>query len=158
MNIVGCIIFFIAGIIAVKLTKWAFAREPKDYSLCDTAVGEVCGTEDFCGERWIVSFLDKNGNEVLGMDDYIVIYTSFWDRHDYKSPIRRSEEQIYYYPCTENSRYIIGNKEVKYYIHFRNEEYYELAKHKRQIYPRYGAVVGGLFMIAGLLILVSGYR
>ena len=84
---------FIAGIMAVKLTKVVMTKETKDYSVWDTAIGKVGHTEDFYGDRWIVSFIDKTGSEVIGMDDKIA-YSSF--SHKYKRPVFGSEEQIYY--------------------------------------------------------------
>lgn len=52
MNIVGCILFVIAGIIAIKISGVTKKQGLSDYSKCNTAIGKVTHTEDCCGDRW----------------------------------------------------------------------------------------------------------
>lgn len=48
MNIVGCILFVIAGIIAIKVSGVTKKQGLSDYSKCNTAIGKVTHTEDCC--------------------------------------------------------------------------------------------------------------
>ena len=52
MNIVGCILFVIAGIIVIKVSGVTKKQGLSDYSKCNTAIGKVTHTEDSCGDRW----------------------------------------------------------------------------------------------------------
>ena len=45
MNIVGCILFVIAGIIAIKVSGVTKKQGLSDYSKCNTAIGKVTHTE-----------------------------------------------------------------------------------------------------------------
>lgn len=153
MNIVGCIIFIIAAIIAVKVTKITKKQGLDDYSECSTAIGKVTHTEDFCGDRWIVYFTDDMGRNCVGMDD-IIAASSFSDK--YKRPAVGSEEKIYYYPRTDNSLYKINNDGVEYYIHFCNEDLHELQRHVTKRTCIIGNVIGIIFMFCALLILIFG--
>lgn len=71
MNIVGCILFVIAGIIVIKVSGVTKKQGLSDYSKCNTAIGKVTHTEDCCGDRWIVYFTDDSGRKLVGMDDII---------------------------------------------------------------------------------------
>ena len=74
MNIVGCILFVIAGIIAIKVSGVTKKQGLSDYSKCNTAIGKVTHTEDCCGDRWIVYFTDDSGRKQVGMDDIIAAF------------------------------------------------------------------------------------
>lgn len=146
MNIVGAIIFIGIGIIIItKVYKLLKYDEDTDYTKYPVAIGTVLGTE--FDERWIVSFIDKTGEEVLGMDDFLACSTFFKDK--YSLPKRRTKEKVYYWKYEENSQYSINHKEIKYYIHFCNEDMYELAKkqNKRELI---------IFVFIGLAFIVSG--
>lgn len=104
MNIVGCILFVIAGIIAIKVSGVTKKQGLSDYSKCNTAIGKVTHTEDCCGDRWIVYFTDDSGRKQVGMDD-IIAASSFSNK--YKRPTLGTDEQVYYYPRTDNSIYRI---------------------------------------------------
>lgn len=153
MNIVGCVLFIIAGILAIIFPRIGKKQGLEDYSGCATAMGEVAGTEDFCGERWMVCFTDANGREVLGMDDVIAV-SSF--SHKYKRPKRRTTEAVYYYPRTENGFFKLNGRRVEYYIHFCNEDLYELQKHVTKRDCVIGILLGIAFMICAVLILIFG--
>lgn len=100
MNIVGCILFVIAGIIAIKVSGVTKKQGLSDQSKCNTAIGKVTHTEDCCGDRWIVYFTDDSGRKQVGMDD-IIAASSFSNK--YKRPISGTDEQVYYYTRTDNS-------------------------------------------------------
>lgn len=151
MNVVGCIIFIIAGIIAIKVSGVTMKQGLDDYSKCNTAIGKVTHTEDFCGDRWIVYFSDDTGKNLVGMDDIIAV-SSFFDK--YKRPISGTEEQVYYYPKTNNSLYQINNDKVEYYIHFCNEDLYELQRHVAKRTSIIGNVIGIILVFCAFLILI----
>lgn len=153
MNIVGCILFIIAGIIAIKISGVTKRQGLNDYSKCNTAIGKVTHTEDLCGDRWIVYFTDDMGRNLVGMDD-IIAASSFSDK--YKRPVSGAEEQVYYYPRTDSSIYQINHDSVDYYIHFCNEDLYELQRHVANRTDIFGKIIGCILIFAALLILILG--
>lgn len=152
MNIVGCIIFIIAGIIAVEFPKVSKSQGLKDYSKCRVAEGIVIGTLDFYGERWAVYFTDEKGREVLGMDD-VIAESSF--SHKYKRPVSKTEEKVYYYPMKDNGSITLNGKKAEYYIHFCNDDLYELQKHVVKRSCIIGKVVGCILVVCAILILIK---
>ena len=111
MNIVGCILFVIAGIIVIKVSGVTKKQGLSDYSKCNTAIGKVTHTEDCCGDRWIVYFTDDSGRKLVGMDD-IIAASSFSNK--YKRPISGTDERVYYYPRTDNGIYRINQDSVEF--------------------------------------------
>lgn len=77
MNILGCIIFIIIGIIIILFVPKALKYTDKDYSKYPITTGKVFHQHNFIGNRWIVSFLNEDGKEVLGMDNIISSYNTF---------------------------------------------------------------------------------
>lgn len=153
MNIVGCILFVIAGIIAIKVSEIIKRQGLSDYSKCNTAIGKVTHTEDCRGDRWIVYFTDDSGRKQVGMDD-IIAASSFSNK--YKRPISGTDEQIYYYPRISNRIYRINQDSVDYYIHFCNEDLYELQRHVANRTYIIGKIIGSSLIFAALLILIFG--
>ena len=80
MNIVG-IIFLIIGISEILIVPKMLKKEMKEYSKYPVQTGTVCHMEDFIGDRWIVSFIDETGKEVLGTID-VDIYNFFGTPYD----------------------------------------------------------------------------
>ena len=159
MNILGCIIFLIIGssiiIIATKIFKSEKkAYEEKDYSKYPVVIGTVYHMEDFIGNRWIIGFLDETGKEVLGMDDMISSNTFFPNK--YHIPKVGTKEKVYYWKYNENSNFSVNNQKVEYYIHFCNEELYDLQKKLKR--DAYFFIIGlGIFLIiCGILIGLFG--
>lgn len=153
MNIVGCILFVISGIIAIKVSGVTKKQGLSDYSKCNTAIGKVTHTEDCCGDRWIVYFTDDSGRKQVGMDD-IIAASSFSNK--YKRPTSGTDEQVYYYPRTDNGIYRINQDSVDYYIHFCNEDLYELQRHVANRTDIMGKIIGSCLIFAALLILIFG--
>lgn len=152
MNIVGAIIFWVAGFISIMLTR-VLKEENKDYSSYPVAVGTVLGTENFCGQRWVVRFTDLSGEEVLGMDD-VIGYSTFHPEN-YHLPKRKLQEKVYYYVRDDKSIYTINDKSVDYYIHFCDETLYELTKVKRKKSRISCITLGIVFVILGIVVLLQ---
>ena len=110
-------------------------------------------TEDCCGDRWIVYFTDDSGRKQVGMDD-IIAASSFSNK--YKGPTSGTDEKVYYYPRTDNSIYRINQDSVDYYIHFCNEDLYELQRHVANRTDIMGKIIGSCLIFAALLILIFG--
>lgn len=153
MNILGCILFTFAGILAIKFPGFAKETDTRNYSNCCTAMGRVSHVHDFGGDRWLVYFMDAMGKEVMGLDD-IIAASSFSKK--YKSPTFGSDERIYYYPISENVSYSINGEKILYYIHFCNEDLYERKRHEEKRSSVIGLLLGIVFIICALLILIFG--
>lgn len=153
MNILGCILFTFAGILVIKLRGTLKKEEKKDYAGCNTAIGTVSHTHDFYGDRWLVYFTDATGREVMGLDD-VIADSSF--SHKYRRPEFGLEEKIYYYPNPERGTYKINGHEVGYYIHFCNDDLYELHRHVVKRNNVMGWIFGIGLLICALLILLFG--
>lgn len=65
-------------------------------------------------------------------------------------------EKVYYYPRTDNSIYRINQDSVDYYIHFCNEDLYELQRHVANRTDIMGKIIGSCLIFAALLILIFG--
>lgn len=153
MNIIGCVMFFFAGILAIKFSRFFNEEGLNDYSNCPRAFGSVSHTHDFGGERWLVYFRDADGIERMGLDD-LMAESSF--SHKYKQPVFGSEEYVYYYPIPERHSYSINGEKIMYYIHFCNDDLYELQRHvvKKRIVA--GHIFGVVLWICAFLILMFG--
>ena len=150
MNILGCALCCIFGAIffaASKIVKRNGKYE--DYSKFPVTMGKIWHMEDFFGNRWIVSFTNEKGEEVLGMDDVISTNTIHPDK--YNIPKVWTMEKIYFWKYDSRGSCLnVSNKEVKYYIHFCNESYYNMGKDA----SRKSSVV---FMIVGIIIMILGF-
>lgn len=148
MNFFGLIFIFI-GLIILYFTK--NSNKPKrDYSKDSTVLATVLSTHDFSGQRWIVSFTDENGNEVLGMDDCIA--GSTFHPENYHIPVKNSEEQVYYWKLDRTKRnYSINGQPIEYFIHFCDETLYDLSKEKKKRSVSGIRIFAILFIIAGLV-------
>lgn len=104
-------------------------------------------------DRWIVYFTDDSGRKQVGMDD-IIAASSFSNK--YKGPTSGTDEKVYYYPRTDNSIYRINQDSVDYYIHFCNEDLYELQRHVANRTDIMGKIIGSCLIFAALLILIFG--
>lgn len=155
MNIVGFIIFIVLGtIVIVKVPKVLVYKKETDYSEYPVAIGTVNHTQDFCGDRWIVCFMDETGREVLGMDD-IISYGTF-SPEKYHIPKFGTKEKIFFWKDDSRSYYAINGKRVEYNIHFCNEDLYNLQRIKGKR-SAFFAVLFGLFLITcGFLIYFKG--
>lgn len=153
MNIVGFILFIIIAILSVKISDLLKEYGLDNYSNCNIAKGYVILTGNFYGERWIVEFNDETGRTVLGMDD-ITLANSF--SHKYEKPKRHSEELVYYYPKTDNGKFKINGKQIEYYIHFCNDDLYELRRHIDKRNCIIGRSMGIVFIVCAVLILLFG--
>ncbi|MEI3530404.1 MAG: hypothetical protein V8Q75_04960 [Bacilli bacterium] len=159
MNLLGCIIFLIIGtsimIMGSKMLKREKKEyEEKEYSKYPVAIGTVYHMEDFIGDRWIVVFIDETGKEVLGMDDMISSNTFFPNK--YHIPKVGTKEKIYYWKYDEKSNFSVNNQNIEYYIHFCNEDLYDLQK-KLKRDACFCAIGLGIFLIiCGILIGLFG--
>lgn len=124
-----------------------------EFTKCNTAIGTVTHTKDCCGDRCIVYFTDDSGRKQVGMYD-IIAASSFSNK--YKRPASGTDEQVYYYPRTDNSIYRINQDSVDYYIHFCNEDLYELQRHVANRTDIMGKIIGSCLIFAALLILIFG--
>jgi len=124
--------------------------EEKEYSKYPVAIGTVYHMEDFIGDRWIVGFIDEAGKEVLGMDDMISSDTFFPNK--YHIPKFGTKEKVYYWKYDEKSNFSVNNQNIEYYIHFCNEDLYDLQK-KLKRDACFCAIDLGIFLIiCGILI------
>lgn len=136
MSILGCSICLIIGISIILVAIKIFNNEKKnmnklDYSKYPVATGIVYHMEDFIGDRWTVGFLDETGKEVLGMDDMISSNTFFPNK--YHIPKIGLKEKIYYWKYDKKSNFSVNNQKNEYYIHFCNEELYDLQKKLKEM-------------------------
>lgn len=149
MNILG-IIFLIIGISEIVIVPKMLKGETKEYSKYPVATGTVCHMEDFIGDRWIVSFIDETGREVLGMDDMILTNTFFSNK--YHIPKVGTKEKVYYWKYDGESNFSVNNQNIEYYIHFCNEDLYDLQKKSKRD-ARFSSIGLGTFLIiCGILI------
>lgn len=153
MNLFGSIIFIILGVVIIIYIPQMLVYKGKNYPKFNKTIGKVEHMQDFCGNRWIVSFKDENGNEVLGMDDIISSYGTF-SPNKYNLPKLGKEEYIYYWKYKEKSQYSINHQKVEYYIHFCNENLYELQKIKGKRNSSLAIILGLFFIVCGVLIIL----
>lgn len=151
MNILGCIIFIIIGIIIILFVPKALKYTDKDYSKYPITTGKVFHQHNFIGNRWIVSFLNEDGKEVLGMDNIISSYNTF-NPEKYTMPKFGTEEKIYFWKYDNESQFGINNQKIEYYIHFCNENLYSLQITKCKRHSIIAIILGLLFIIFGILI------
>ena len=151
MKIFGCIIFFIIGILIILFVPELLKYKNEDYSKYPVTTGKVCHKQDFIGDRWIVSFLDENGQEVLGMDNIISSYSTF-SPEKYTIPKVGMEEKIYFWKNNDKSKFSINNQKIEYYIHFCNEKLYSLQITKGKRHSIVAIIIGITFIIFGIFI------
>lgn len=155
MNIFGCIIFLIIGILIILFVPKLLNHKNEDYSKYPVTTGKVCHQHDFIGNRWIVSFLDENGKEVLRMDNIISSYNTF-SPEKYTIPKVGTEEKIYFWKNDHKSQFSINNQKVEYYIHFCNEKLYSLQITKGKRHSTVAIIIGLTFIIFGIFIGLFG--
>ena len=150
MNVFGGIIFIIIGIYTIIRIPKVLLYKENDYTKFNETTGTVIGTEDFMGNRWIVEFIDENGEKVLGMDD-VITYSTFFPK-TFNIPEKGQEERIHYWKPDTNLKYSINNKPIKYYIHFYNEDLYKLKKVKGRNHSILAVAIGIIIILCGILV------
>ena len=155
MNILGCIIFLIIGIFIILFVPKLLKYKNEDYSEYPVATGEICHQQDFIGNRWIVSFSDESGKEVLGMDNIISSYNTF-SPEKYTIPKIGTKEKNYNWKNDHASQFSINNQKVEYYIHFCNEKLYSLQISKGKSHSSFAIIIGLTFIILGIFIGLFG--
>lgn len=155
MNVIGAIILCVTGIaIIIGVRKVVLNHKTIDYSKYPSTTGTVGHKHNFKGDRWIVSFHDQNGNEVLGMDD--IFYSGTFFANKYNLPKHGTQEKIYFWKYDNKFKYSINNKKIEYYIHFCNESFYDLKKKRNKMYSIINIAMGIFFIICGILIFFKG--
>lgn len=143
-------VFIIIGTITIIYTPKLIMYKKKDYSKFPVTTATIGHMHDFTGDRWIVHFKNEKGIEVLGMDDVISYSTFFPDK--YHIPKFGQQEEVYYWEYEGKSNYRISKQRVEYYIHFCNEDLYELQKIKGKNHSIIAVIIGLAFIICGILI------
>lgn len=151
MKVIG-IIFIIVGIFLFRVTRNLYC-EKTDYMKYPKTVGTVLHTHDFTGCRWIVQFYNEEGREVLGMDD--VVAASSFHSEEYHMPQKNTEQQFYYWELNRQKyHYSINDTPIEYYIHFCDEELYELAHKQLRRSAMGGCLIGACFAIGGIVMMI----
>lgn len=154
MSVVGAIIFCVVGILVLYVSTKIYKGNDNDYIKYPTAVGTVLGTEEFIGGRWIVSFLNEEGTEVLAMDDRFSAST--FTPEKYHMPKRKNQEKVYYWKYQGNSQFGINGQTVEYYFHFCDEKLYELVDLKQRNSIILSRIIGVIIIVVGIAIFTFG--
>lgn len=154
MNILGGIIFLILGIAIIIFAPKVLKYKKNDYSKYKVTTGTVYHMHNFFGNRWIVGFIDENGKEVLGMDD-VISYDTF-SSNRYSIPKFGTKEKVYYWKYDNKSQFSIDDKKVEYYIHFCNENLYDLQKTKKKNHSTLAVIFGIVLAVIGIVIFFFG--
>lgn len=95
MDFVGIVFVLSIGILFIYISIKLSKGKKINYDTLSKTIATVLHQEDFAGNRWIVEFLDEEGNVMLWMDDYISLIKKTFKK--YKYPTVNSKEEIYYW-------------------------------------------------------------
>ncbi len=146
-------IFLLLGVLFLKLSL--SKKKRINYRDCKTAEAIVCHTEDFFGDRWTVEFVDENGLPQMAMDDTLAGSTFSSDK--YLIPKTKQPLAVYYWERNDMDRgkFSVNGQEVRYYFHFCDERYYELAQ-KREKHSKITLFcVGIVFVTVAILLAIQ---